>query len=276
MKTIKIVDRYDATHVLYECEAATLRAAVVKAVASGVDLRFADLRDANLRYVYLGGANLRYVYLSGANLSGANLSCAHLVGADLRDANLSDADLGGANLSGANLGGADLRHADLVEANLRHADLVGANLRHGDLSRANLSRADLSGASLSGADLSDADLGDANLSGANLRDAKTDVFAVLDLAPKEVPGLLAAMHAGKIDGSVYDGGDCSCLVGTIAKVRGCDVNGLGDLKPAAFRPSERLFLALKPGDSPANHPIAQIVAEWIGVWLEAHPPEVTP
>ena len=44
-----------------------------------------------------------------------------LRGADLRDANLSGADLGGADLRRANLGGADLSSANLRGANLQEA-----------------------------------------------------------------------------------------------------------------------------------------------------------
>ena len=97
--------------VMYECEAASLREAVEKAVAEGADLRRAYLRRADLRGVNLSGANLR----------GANLIDADLYGADLRSANLIGANLSGADLSGANLSGVDLRDADLTGA-----DLTGA------------------------------------------------------------------------------------------------------------------------------------------------------
>ena len=56
----------------------TYKEAVVEAVASNADLRYADLRGANL-----SDADLRYANLRGADLSGA----------DLRGANLSDAEL---------------------------------------------------------------------------------------------------------------------------------------------------------------------------------------
>ena len=58
--------------VIYTSQAATVKDAVVEAVAKG-----ADLTDANLR-----GADLRGADLTGANLTGANLR-----GADLRVAN---------------------------------------------------------------------------------------------------------------------------------------------------------------------------------------------
>ena len=98
------------------------------AIASGADLRWADLSGANL-----SEANLRWADLSWANLSRANLSRA-----DLSWANLSEANLRGANLSWANLSGANLSEADLSWANLRGANLRGANLSEANLSEANL------------------------------------------------------------------------------------------------------------------------------------------
>lgn len=49
-------------------EAETIREAVEKAVANGMNLRYADLSGADL-----SGADLRYLNLSGADLSGATL-----------------------------------------------------------------------------------------------------------------------------------------------------------------------------------------------------------
>jgi uncharacterized protein YjbI with pentapeptide repeats len=83
--------------VIYTSQAATVKDAVVEAVAKGANLRGANLRGADLR-----GANLR-----GADLGGADLGGADLRGANLRVANLRDADLRGADLRGADLRGAD-------------------------------------------------------------------------------------------------------------------------------------------------------------------------
>ena len=100
---VEIKHRY-TNAVLFCGDFASVKDAVLKAKADGVDLRYADLRGADLR---------------GADLCGANLC-----GADLRGANLRDADLRGANLCYANLLGADLRGASL-----RGVSLYGANLR---------------------------------------------------------------------------------------------------------------------------------------------------
>ncbi len=158
-------------------------------------------------------------------------------------ADLSDADLRGANLRGANLSDADLR---------------GANLRDADLRDADLSDADLSDADLSDADLSDADLRDADLSG-----FKADLFDVLLRAPKEVAALRAALVAGRVDGSVYEG-ECACLVGTIAKARGQAFNALGNgLKPDSGRPAEQWFMAIRKGDTPDMNQVSKLAVEWI-------------
>jgi hypothetical protein len=208
--------------------------------------------------------------LEAAVKSGANLSRANLSRANLSGANLSGADLYGANLSGANLSGADLSGADLSRADLYGADLSGANLSRADLYGADLYGADLSRANLSGANLSRADLSRANLYGANgvgswMATIRDDIRSILDAAPAEVSGLLAAMWAGTVDGSTYQG-ECACLVGTIAKVRGVRYDALGILKPDSSRPAERWFLGIRKGDTPVTNTSAAYAAAVIAQW----------
>jgi hypothetical protein len=154
-----------------------------------------------------------------------------LVGANLDGANLDGANLDGANLDGANLVGANLDGANLVRANLDGANLVGANLV-----------------------------------GANLDGIREDFRAVLDLAPLEVPGLLLALREGRVDGSQYQG-ECACLVGTIANIRGCNYQSLARITPNSDRPAERWFLAIRRGCTPDTHPVAAITEDWILEWL---------
>lgn len=108
-----------------------------------VDLRGADLRDADLV-----GANFSGVDLRDANFSGADLVDANFSGANLRAANFS-----GANLRAANFSGADLAYADLIDADSRGADFSGANFSGANLRGANFSTADLAAADLRGAKL---------------------------------------------------------------------------------------------------------------------------
>ena len=86
-----------------------------------IDLREADLSDAELSHTNLNGSELSGVDLSGANLNGASLSNArlsgaNLSGADLNEANLSGTDLSNANLTGANLSGAIYTQDQLSKA----------------------------------------------------------------------------------------------------------------------------------------------------------------
>ena len=112
-----------------------------------------------------------------------------------------------------------------------------------------------------------ADLTGANLAdGKNLATVRADLHAVLDIVPQEVPALLAAVRAGKINGTVYEG-ECACLVGTIAKARGCSYTALPGLAPDSTRPAERWFLALMPGHTPDISIHAALTVAWIEDWL---------
>ncbi|CUI02647.1 pentapeptide repeat family protein [Janthinobacterium sp. CG23_2] len=249
-------------------EGATMADAAKAARESGADLRDADLRDANLSGADLRHANLSGAYLSCADLRHANLRDANLSGADLRHANLSGANLSGANLSGANLSGANLSGAYLRHADLRDADLSGANLSDANLSGAYLRHADLRDADLSGANLSGANLSGANLRGANLSPIRNDIIAILCSAPREVPALIEALKAGRVDGSTYSG-ECSCLVGTIARTRGVAVDDLESaLKPDSARPAERFFLGISKGDTPETSQFSALALQWLQEWLD--------
>ncbi|CAM8810597.1 Pentapeptide repeat protein [Burkholderia pseudomallei] len=229
---IQILNRW-TLKVIFECEAESMKAAVELACKQGVSLR-------------------------GSNLRGSNLS-----GSDLRGSNLSGSNLRGSDLSGSNLSGAYLRGVDLSGA-----DLSGAYLRGVDLSGADLSGAYLRGVDLSGADLSGAYLRGVDLSGADLLPIKADFIEVISQAPREVPALIDALKAGRVDGSTYSG-ECSCLVGTIAKAQGCDVNSPQFTIPTdSSRPVERFFMAIRKGDTPETNPASQLALEWAETWLD--------
>ena len=123
-----------------------------------VDLRGADLSEANLKGANLQGADLRQANLKRANLrkadlGGANLSRACFVDAHLEGASLDDSiippvdvmepirkgraiDLSYAILSGAHLEGASLLNAHLFNATLQGTYLEGVDVRGADLSGA--------------------------------------------------------------------------------------------------------------------------------------------
>ncbi|BCL38974.1 pentapeptide repeat-containing protein [Nostoc sp. MS1] len=95
----------------------------------GANLREANLENANLYRINLCGANLSQANLCGTVLIAADLSGANLAGANLSYSILSAANLTGANLSRTNLTGANLYLASLQEAILYETKLNGANLR---------------------------------------------------------------------------------------------------------------------------------------------------
>ena len=146
------------------------------------------------------------------------------------------------------------------------ANLVGASLARASLARANLDGANLDGANLVGANLDGANLARAKGVGDWTKTIRDDIRTVLDAAPNEVPGLLAALWAGKVDGSTYEG-ECACLVGTVAKVRGVHYRSLGPLlHPDSTRPAERWFLGIRKGDTPVTNPSAAFAAAVIAQW----------
>jgi hypothetical protein len=157
---------------------------------------------------------------------------------------------------------------------LSWANLSGANLSKANLSEANLSGANLSVADLSGADLSGANLSVADLSGANLSPIRDDLFAVLSHAPREVPALIAALDAGRVNGSCYTDGECGCLVGTLSMAAGSDpksivaCSAVRDLRGNDSRPIERFFLSIEKGDTPANSQFAKLARDWAAEWLD--------
>jgi hypothetical protein len=123
-------------------------------------------------------------------------------------------------------------------------------------------RANLSAANLRDADLSAANLRDANLRDADLRPIESDFYHVLVRARAEAPGLLLALREGRVDGSTYSG-ECACLVGTIANIKGEAYTALPDLSPDSDRPIERFFMNINKGDTPETNQTAKIVEGWL-------------
>ena len=101
---------------------------------------------------------------------------------------------------------------------------------------------------------------------ADLTPFRDDVWAVLSAAPAEAEAVLAALRAGKVDGSCYQG-KCACLIGTIANARQCTYQDLGILRPDSCRMAELWFTRISPGDTPDTNHSAKLAAEWIEDWL---------
>ena len=85
--------------------------------------------------------------------------------------------------------------------------------------------------------------------------------------PREAAGVAKALKEGRVNGSTYSG-DCACLVGTIANVRGVDVD---TLKRNSQNPSEKWFMMISEGDKPTDDTgggcAAKIALEWVEEWL---------
>jgi hypothetical protein len=78
----------------------------------------------------------------------------------------------------------------------------------------------------------------------------------------EVPALRAAIVAGKIDGSTY-GGECACLVGSLAKSAQVNYEKIPGLRPNSSRPAERWFINIKSGDTPETNQFSALALKWI-------------
>ncbi len=90
-----------------------------------------------------------------------------------------------------------------------------------------------------------------------------DVWEILDESPKEVEGLLEVLRDGGINGSVYSGDNGTCLIGTLAKLKG---ESLG-VRRNPSRPAERLFCYIDPGSTPNRCRAAALAEEIIVAWL---------
>jgi uncharacterized protein YjbI with pentapeptide repeats len=203
-----------------------------------LDLRHADLRDADLSYVDLREADLSDADLRGSNLIGANLHYADLRGASLSDTDLTGAKLGMANLVEAYLIKAKLIKADLSDTCLRQANMLGASLRDvclsgADLNRANLSGANLSHANLSNANLSEADLSKVHLVGANLMKA---TLSSADLQGADLTGAL-------LSGTILANNDLTNVIG----LETCEHFGPSTIDFRTLERSNSLPLALLRG-----------------------------
>lgn len=113
-----------------------------------------------------------------------------------------------------------------------------------------------------------------NMSEAEREDARADIRKIFSLAPDEVVGVRDALIAGKIDGSVYSG-ECCCLVGTIAKLRGIDVMQQACYYPLEKairyddeRPAERFFAHIKAGDTPQTNGYSKLALQWVDEWID--------
>jgi hypothetical protein len=77
-----------------------------------------------------------------------------------------------------------------------------------------------------------------------------------------VGGLKQALQDGTVDGNEYNG-DCACLCGTIADLRGCHYTELAHIDPEPRRPAEQWFIGIAYADRPDNNAFAGIALAWL-------------
>jgi uncharacterized protein YjbI with pentapeptide repeats len=153
---------------------------------TAVNLRQADLANANFRgadgvnlndeFMYYPGADLTDANLSQANATNANFYLATLTGANISQANLTNASFVGATMTGADLTGAEVRGAYFSSYGFTAAQLYStASYQAHDLSgiklSGNFASLDLSGQNLTNATFSTDTLTSANFTGAEVRGA---------------------------------------------------------------------------------------------------------
>ncbi|WP_413175707.1 pentapeptide repeat-containing protein [Anabaena azotica] len=138
------------------------------------DLSRAILNKANLSNARLVGTNLSSTQLIGSDMQKIILEDAILTGADISDAKLMEADLYAANLGRVSAIGTQLSHANLTNTDWQGADLSEAYLDNANLTNANFSAARLLGAVLRSANMKNANLRNADLSRADLRGANLE------------------------------------------------------------------------------------------------------
>ena len=173
---------------------------------TGLDLRGADLRQANLSSLPL--AQMRSGLTDDEWLR-ATKEQRSMAAVQLQKADLSFAKLQGAILNKAQMQGAVLLEAQLQKASLVEAQLQKALLMLAQLQEANLNKAQLQGADFSEAQLQGATLREAQLQGADLREAQLESVHLNDATlSDEEHGtvLLADVKWGQVNLAVIDWG----------------------------------------------------------------------
>lgn len=99
--------------------------------------------------------------------------------------------------------------------------------------------------------------------------AKTDLFMVLDKAPNEAKGVLQALHDGRVDGTVWQEGNCGCLIGTIGTLQCREYDDIPNIDHTNYDDIQDWFEEIHGGDTPADNEYSAKVAEWIEEWLQA-------
>lgn len=219
---------------------------------SGLSTLPVGLARANFRH-----ANFRYAKLSLVQFRSTDLSYTDCSRADFSGGNFISSNFSFADLHLVNFRGADLRFANFHDTIASSADFSGANLKSANIHSANFNGANFTGAKISRADFSDTDLSDEQIAQADTSDIVADLYGAIDQVPQDIPGLIAALRAGCVNGSTYHD-DCGmgCLAGTIEIAHGSR-DAIPEFPRDENSPRERWFLAILPGMTPGNSAIVR-------------------
>jgi uncharacterized protein YjbI with pentapeptide repeats len=196
-------------------------------------------------------AAVREAISNKIDLPYADLSKLHLVHVNFQGINLSHVNFAESNLNYANLSGCDLSHVDFDNASMYFTDLTGSYV---------------SAARFTGSIMKYCLLDNCNIHDADFTDIQHDLYRVLGDARKEVPGILAALHDGHINGGDYAGKYC-CLIGTIAKLQNTTFDNVPGIKSDPKSPIETWFGAIRPGNIPESNRIVSLTVQWINDWV---------
>lgn len=196
-----------------------LRDVRLHAVASNIDLSYADLRGAVIDQAKLSGAILAFANLSGAfiiegdfgqaNMTGAKL-CSAVVGfANFSGVNLTNADLSGAAIIGGRIGSSSTRRYTIEDlTGVGGYSLITPDKARGDFQSDRAPKfvgADLTMANLRGAVI----VGD--FTGANLTRARMDAATVFGGYVENGSVRLAARGGGRrAEPAIWPGGRRMC------------------------------------------------------------------
>jgi hypothetical protein len=112
---------------------------------NGIDLSYAELREANFEGAKMDGVRLASADMQHSDLHNARLSHSDLHAAKMQRSNFTDADLRSTVATGAKFDNSNFTNAKLDRAQLADASLVDANLSGASMDNVRWKLADLTG-----------------------------------------------------------------------------------------------------------------------------------
>lgn len=215
----RIYEIRDATgSTLYRCqlpgwvaakdERKKVRYAVEKAVAAGVSLHGAVLRDVDLSRMKMDKADFSGADFTGSNLTRSNCAESNFTGSCLEDANLTLSFFTGATLDSASMIRCCLDKASFYKASMRRTNLTRARVEWSFMDGADLTEATFAHAYLHDARfMQEANLTKTDFTCARMRNARLDTavmdetnFTEADLSDIDIPA--AAFAKATLDRAV--------------------------------------------------------------------------